>query len=273
MACLRTSGTRSTLRGPSQWRLTRPGEEPEARGVGLGVTQQRQRFLRTLLRAEEDPGRCGAPPHTDQPPLSPQVPLHPLPPVSGHALVPPHGHLLVASAQTRPRAPLVSKGPGDPCCAARPCPRGSRGCAPVSVLCARLRSRLLGSSRSHGRHCHLACSLVGGRPGPQGSVRRPRWGRFLSPVGSRGSMGSGLPCQAVLAPAPEPQSPRTTEPCQEAGSGRSGRSPPPPTELGPARSSSPRWPQAAPGAPLPSGWGLPSPLRGLPFVSPRGGVS
>lgn len=63
-------------------------------------------------------GGCLAPPpHTDQPPtLSPQVSLHPLPPVPGHTVVSPHCRLLAAVVETRPRAPLVSKGPGDPCC-------------------------------------------------------------------------------------------------------------------------------------------------------------
>lgn len=42
------------------------------------------------------------PPPTDQPPtLSPQVPLHPLPPVPGHTLVSPHCHLLAIMAETR----------------------------------------------------------------------------------------------------------------------------------------------------------------------------
>lgn len=115
-------------------------------------------------------------PPTDQPStLSPQVPLRPLPPVPGHALVSSHRHLLAALAETRPWAPLVSKGPGDPVVPPWPCRRRlPRACLHVCVPCAHVRSRLPGSSvLPRGRRVPLVClSMLHGSLGSGACVPR-----------------------------------------------------------------------------------------------------
>lgn len=75
---------------------------------------------------------CSA--RTDRPPaLSPQVPLHPLPPVPRHALVSSHQHLLAATAETPSSgAPGIQRARGPVLCRPGLGVRGSPG------LCLRL---------------------------------------------------------------------------------------------------------------------------------------
>lgn len=79
--------------------------------------------------------------------LHEQVPFRPLPPVPGHALVPPLCHLLAAVAETpSPGAPGIQRARGPLSCHPGLGLRGHPGAAPVCVLCAHPCSRLLGSS-------------------------------------------------------------------------------------------------------------------------------
>lgn len=109
-----------------------------------------------------------------------------------------HRHLLAALAETRPWAPLVSKGPGDPVVPPWPCRRRlPRACLHVCVPCAHVRSRLPGSSvLPRGRRVPLVClSMLHGSLGSGACV--PRKGSDVtghSEGRSASSLSSLWPC-------------------------------------------------------------------------------
>lgn len=148
----------------------------------------------------------------------------------------PHRRLLAASAETRSRVPLVSKGPGNPCCATLAlsfeAPRAVPPCvyyvpicvadtwavlcqgAGTSATCLPFHAPWVRQSPSHGRICMSEVTLR--------AVRCYFGGVF-------GSMGIRLFCRAVWAPSSScpASAPRTVShaQCREAGCGEQWPSP------------------------------------------------
>lgn len=211
-------------------------------------------------------------PHGPAPRSVPQVPLCPLPPVPGHALVSSRCCLLAALAETRPWAPLVSKGPGDPVVARWPGPRRlPRACLRVPACVAD--GRQLRPPRSRRGHLAAFPRSPGSEPVSPARAWMSRvtlravlcyrcralaaWGPGAAPQGCAG---------ASLSPLSAGPGRRLTMPRRALGQSRTGQgwsSPCP----GPVAPSSPQWPRG-----LLDG-GSPSLLGGgLLFVSPRWGV-
>lgn len=229
-----------------------------------------------------DPSPC-----TDQPrTLSPQVPLHPLPPVPGHTLVSPPRHLLAASAETpSPGTPGIQRARGPPLCPWSHCSwlLGPGLCLPVCwrLSASQTAGRPLCSRVGTGPACLRPPRSEGSGAGPRkGSRERLLWGpRYVPLVGSL-----GCPALPVLG-RHTPLSPQDSRVLQEAGFG--GQQPSPlPLPLssglgtvaqgdgGPQPSPvAPRTPRPTNGcaargsvAPQRSGWGSSQPA--LSFVSP-----
>lgn len=201
-------------------------------------------------------------PHGPAPRSVPQVPLCPLPPVPGHALVSSRCCLLAALAETRPWAPLVSKGPRDPVVARWPGPRRlPRAC--LRVPACEADGRQLRPPRSRRGHSAAFPRSPGSEPvfprkgldvtghsEGRSVLSLPGFGR----VGTRGcsaGMCRGLPVPAERRPWAAthhaPQSPGTVE-------DRAGVVQPLPGSSGPIEPPVATWP-AGQWLPQPSGWG------------------